>query len=71
MGGDLPILREDHYFLIGQRKLPFERLISGGDNRDIIPNNKFSEMFFDQDDLLVQRNKEGLFLYLVDFGAGE
>ena len=28
-------------------------------------------MFFDQDDFLMQWDKEGLFFYLVDFGAGK
>ena len=53
MGGYLTIFREDHNFLIGEGELTFEGLVSGGDNRDVIPDNKFCEMFFDKDDFLV------------------
>jgi len=71
MRRDLSILTENHDSLRSQRQLSLHCLVSRTDNGNIVPNNKFSKVFFDEDYFLVEWNKKCFLLYFIYFCAGE
>ena len=68
---DFNVLGEDQDLLIGQDKLAFLWLTLWRNNGYVIPYNVAIEVLFDQDDLFMERDEEGLLLDLINFCASE
>jgi hypothetical protein len=65
MREDLDVLRVDQDVFIGEDQLSLLRLALRRNHRHVVPHDVSIEVLLDEDDLLVKRHQEGLFLYLI------